>query len=511
MLPPPAPAPVVTIDPNGRFATTYRPGGGHLAAFESAVARGIVPADTGEVVSDVGARYTPAVDVPAGKALGIRADLERGSLAPGGGAFHLRLALQSAGDAPEARPHLSIHLVLDVSGSMAGESIQNAREAAEALVDRLAPTDDFSFTTFSSDAAVRVNDGPVGPRRAAIKAIIEHVGVGGGTNIGEGLLRGYEQASTRGIPEDAVRVVLLLSDGHANEGIVGSDRLSSLALGAFQRGIQTSSFGLGADFDGALMSSIAADGAGGYYYLRDAAQIGPALATELEKRADPVATAVEVRVRLKKGVELLHVYGSRRLSESESARVRATEVAVDEHAQRHDHIAANRQEDSAGGMRFFIPAFARGDAHALLLQLQAPPGAGARPLALVELKYKDRLGRKNVVEEIPVELRYADSDAASGASIDPSVARTVQGFAAGEALTAAAARIATGDRAGAVALLEEREGLLRQAADTLGEPLFLRDAARLARLRGEAGGKGALGEPLVLSMLLETAGHAHLR
>ena len=224
-----------------------------------------------------------------------------------------------------------------------------------------------------------------------------------------------------------------------------------------------------------------------------------------------MATAVEVRVRLKKGVELLRVYGSRRLSETESARVRATEVAADEHAQRRDRIAQNRQEDSAGGMRFFIPAFARDDAHALLFKLQAPPGAGARSLALVELKYKDRLTHKNVVEEIPVALGYADSDAASGATLDPSVARTVQGFAAGEALTSAAARIAAGDRAGAVAQLAEREAILRQAAETLGEPLFLRDADRLARLRSEAGGATGMGEPLVLAMLLETAGRVHLR
>jgi Mg-chelatase subunit ChlD len=504
-------APDVPIDPNGRFATTYRPGGGHLAAFESAVARGIVPEAAREVVSDVGARYAPPVDVPAGKALGLRADVERGLLAPGGGAFHLRLSLRSSGEAPAARPHLSVHLVLDVSGSMGGESIHRAREAAEALVDKLAPTDDFSLTTFSSDAAVRVPDGAVGPRRGQIKAIIEGIDVGGGTNIGEGLRRGYQQASLPGIPEDAVRVVLLLSDGQANEGVTGRESLSGMALGAFQHGIQTSSFGLGPDYDGALMSAIAADGAGGYYYLRDASQIAPALATELEKRADPVATAVEIRVRLKKGVELLRVYGSRRLSDAEAARARALEVAADEHAAAHDHIAANRQEDVEGGMRFLIPGFARDDAHALLFKLQVPPGAGTRPLALVELKYKDRLVRKNVVEEVPLTLRYADSDGASGASIDASVARTAQGFAAGEALTSAAARIAAGDRAGAVAMLTEREAILRQAAATLGEPLFLRDADRLERLRGAAGSSDGLGEPLVLAMLLETAGRAHLR
>src|SRR4029079_9029020 len=96
---------------------------------------------------------------------------------------------------------------------------------------------------------------------------------------------------------------------------------------ACQKGSPASAFGLGQDYDGALMSSIAEDGAGGYYYLRDAEQISTALSTEIDKRLDPVATAVEVRVRLKKGVDLLRVYGSRRLSEAEASRVRVQEVA----------------------------------------------------------------------------------------------------------------------------------------------------------------------------------------
>src|SRR5262249_39566208 len=155
-------------------------------------ARGIVPAATREVVSDVGARYAPAVELLGGKAIGMRADLERGKLAPEGGPFHLRLALRSTEVAATARPHLSIHLVLDVSGSMRGESITRAREAAAALVDKMDASDDFSFTTFSSGADLRVPDGPVGPRRGFIKGVIEQVGVEGGTNIGAGLSLGYQ-------------------------------------------------------------------------------------------------------------------------------------------------------------------------------------------------------------------------------------------------------------------------------------------------------------------------------
>jgi Ca-activated chloride channel family protein len=512
--PPPAaqaqPA-LIPIDPNGRFATTYRPGGGHLAAFESAVARGIIPAAERELVSDVGARYTPAIDAPVGKAMAIRTDLERGKLAPSGGPFHVRVALRSTAGKAAERPHLSVHLVLDVSGSMAGESITNARAAASALVDKLAPNDDFSLVTFSNDASVKVPDGPVGPRRASIKQTISEIKEGGGTNIGAALQLGYAQAQSKAIPDDAVRVVLLLSDGHANMGITAPDKLARQALDAFQKGVQTSAFGLGPDYDGALMSAIAAEGAGGYYYLRDAQQIAPALSTEIDKRLDPVATAVEVRIRLKKDVSLLRVYGSRRLTGEEAARVRAQEIAADDQAQRRDKIQKDRQDDTEGGMRFFMPAFAPDDSHALLFQLAVPAGTGQKAVAMVEIKYKDRVSKKNVADEFPITATYGDSDAASGASIDPSVARTVQGFAAGEALSDAAARIARGDRPGAIALLTEREQILRQASTTLGEPLFLKDADRLARLRTHAGSESGLGDPLVLALLLETAGRSHLR
>ncbi|MRG98382.1 VWA domain-containing protein [Polyangium spumosum] len=511
LAPPPSAKDAPRIDPNGRFATTYRPGGGHLAAFESAVARGIIPTAERELVSDIGARYVTGFEVPKGKALGIQAGLERGTLPPSGSPFHLRLTLKSSPDKPAERPHLSVHLVLDVSGSMQGESIKQAREAASALVDKLAPSDDFSLVTFSSDAEVKIPDGPVGARREAIKRVIAEIKEGGGTNISSGLELGYAQAETKSIPNDAVKVVLLLSDGRANAGIKSVGGVSKLALDAFQKGIQTSTFGLGADYDGALMSAIAEDGAGGYYYLRDAAQIAPALGTELDKRLDPAATAVEVRVRLKKGFDLLKVYGSRRLSEAEAQRVRAQEVAADQQAEKRDGIKQDRKDDEEGGMRFFIPAFAAGDSHALLFQLRAGAGVGKAQLALVELKYKDRISKKNVTEEFPIEVAWADSDAASGATIDPSVARTMQGFAAGEALALAARKVAENDRPSAIQLLTERETILREAAKTLDEPLFLKDADRLARMREHAGQSTGMGDPLLFAMLLETASRSHLR
>jgi Ca-activated chloride channel family protein len=509
--PPPPPVEEAVVDPNGRFATTYRPGGGHLAAFESAVARGVIPAAEREIVSDVGARYWTPMDAPTNRALALRTDFERAALPPSGGDVHMRLSLRSSDKAAAGRPHLSVHLVLDISGSMRGAPMDQAKMAAKALVDKLAGTDDFSLITFSSDAEVRVRDTRVAAAKARIKSTIDEIEATGGTNIGEGLRLGYEQAKSPSVPGDAVRVVLLLSDGRANSGITSPDRLSQLALEAFQDGIQTSTFGLGADYDGALMSSIAADGAGGYYYLRDGEQIAPALSTELDKRLDPAATAVEVRVRWNKGVDVLRVYGSRRLNAAEAARVRAIEVAADDHAAKRDNIKKDRQDDTEGGMRFLIPAFARDDNHVMLFKLRVPAGVGNQQVAMIELKYKDRVTKRNVSDEARVTVTYANGDAESAKSMQPAVARTVQGFAAGEALMEAARYVSHGDRARALALLSEREQILRKAAENLQEPGFARDADRLARLRTHMDARGGVGEPLVLAMLLETAGRAHLR
>jgi Ca-activated chloride channel homolog len=506
--------PAAILDPNGRYATTYRPGAGHLAAFEAAIAKGVVPLAERSIVSDVGARYTPDFALKSGSILGVNAELERGSLPPSGGLVHLRVALHSAelgAGVAKTRPHLSVHLVLDVSGSMSGTAMENAKSAAAAMVDKLDAGDDFSLVTFADSAQLLVADGPVGSRRADIKTKISGIATLGGTNIGAGLQLGYQQAQTKGIPEDAMRVVLLLSDGQPTAGIRDPKELAHLALDSFQKGVQTSSFGLGDSYDGALMSAIADEGAGGYYYLKDSTTIAPALVTELDKRLDPIATAVEVRIRLKKDVDVMRVYGSRKLTAAEAEDIRKQEVATDDQAKKKLGIDKDRENDPQGGMRFFIPAFAANDGHSLLLQLKVPAGVGKKDLAMVELKYKDVVHKKNVVEEIPLSALFADSDATSATTVNASVQKTVQGFAAGDALVLSAMKLAANDRAGAVAVLAEREALLRTAATMLKEPAFLEEADRLKRLEEHATGGGPMADSMLLAMVLETAGHARLR
>ena len=56
--------------------------------------------------------------------------------------------------------------------------------------------------------------------------------------------------------------VLLLSDGHTNQGITEEDAIAEQVQGLSQHGVSTSAFGLGNGFDEDLMGAIASGGDG---------------------------------------------------------------------------------------------------------------------------------------------------------------------------------------------------------------------------------------------------------
>ena len=498
------------LDPNARYATTYRPGGAMLAAFDAAVARGSLPAAYRELVSDFGARYAPNMETPKGQALTFKVETERSAAAPGGGFMHLRVAMRSAEESSGRSP-LSVHVVLAVSGSMDGVPIENAKKAAQKLVDRLEPTDVVSITTFSDSATVLVPAGTVGPRRGFITARINGITANGGTNISSGLDLGYSEARKAEATQNATKIVMLLSDGMANAGDTNPQSLAARGARALADGVQTSTFGVGDSFDAALMANVADRGAGGYYYLKDSSQISAALATELDARLQPVAQAVEVRVRLKPDVTPVRIYGSRELGADEAQNVRAQELVVDALAAKKSGIAQDRKDDAQGGMRFFMPAFARADRHAMLLELKLPPGVGERAIASVEIRYKDLLRKKNVTEEITVRTHYAGSDGDSAKTTNASVVATMQAFSAGDAILRASELATGGRRQEASVILHERAELLKRAQSSLNEPRLADDAMRLAKLASITAGETNSVEPVPLAILLRGSGYGYLR
>jgi Ca-activated chloride channel family protein len=221
---------------------------------------------------------------------------------------------------------------------------------------------------------------------------------------------------------------------------------------------------------------------------------------------------VELRVRLGDGVQLLQAYGSRRLNEAEAARVRATEVAIDNQEAHRSAINVDRQEDREGGMRFFIPGFARDDEHTILLRLQVPAGAAGLDLALasVELRYKDRVLGANGGDERQVRAGYASSALESEASQDVAVRRAVYAFRTGEELVNLSALLSQGAQQEALQALWERVEVLRGASERLGDAGLRADAERLDGMR-QAVLARSMGNDLRTGSMLQRAGNAFMR
>jgi Ca-activated chloride channel family protein len=124
------------------------------------------------------------------------------------------------------------------------------------------------------------------------------VGPRGSTNLGAGWLRGCEQVADHLVGEDAVSRCLLLTDGLANRGIQDRRELAVHAAELHRRGVSTSTFGVGADFDERLLRDMALEGGGNFYFIEGAAQITGMLTGELGEALDVTVRNAALEIAL---------------------------------------------------------------------------------------------------------------------------------------------------------------------------------------------------------------------
>jgi Ca-activated chloride channel family protein len=200
-------------------------------------------------------------------------------------------------DAPEPPGHteraaLRLALVIDRSGSMAGDKLATTKECAAFLARRLSPADELAVITYDNDVDLVAPLAPVNPD--ALVGAINRIHPGGQTNLSGGWLKGVEVLSAA---TDGVRKVLLLTDGQANVGVTDPARLVRLATQTATTGIGTTTIGFGDDFDENLLTAMA-DGGTGNAHVAPSPDAAPAIfAAEFEGLSSVVAQNVSVEIR----------------------------------------------------------------------------------------------------------------------------------------------------------------------------------------------------------------------
>jgi Mg-chelatase subunit ChlD len=209
-----------------------------------------------------------------------------------------------AAPAKRERSPLNLAVVLDRSGSMGGDKIARAREAALQVVRTLGERDVFAVVAYDdridvvapSDRAT-----PEGKARAAEG--IAHLDARGSTNLCEGWLRGCQQVGER-LHDEEIGRCFLLTDGLANAGITDHDEIVRHATELRRRRVSTSTFGVGSDFDERLLRRLAEAGGGNFYYIEQARQIPDFIASELGEALEVVARDVELALTVGDGVSV---------------------------------------------------------------------------------------------------------------------------------------------------------------------------------------------------------------
>jgi Ca-activated chloride channel family protein len=214
----------------------------------------------------------------------------------------------NAADGAE-KPPLNLSIVIDRSGSMSGQPIEEAKRAAAFLVERLRPRDRVAIVTYADDAEVLVAGRSVGSG-VEITNAIRSIETAGSTALHDGWMAGVEQAARMREPEQMGRV-LLLSDGRANRGVYNPAILAQDAARIAATGITTTTCGLGAHFDELLMLEIAKAGQGSAYYGERAEDLIDPFREELELLSNLLARRLRLSLTAGEGIDLTVLNGYR--------------------------------------------------------------------------------------------------------------------------------------------------------------------------------------------------------
>jgi Ca-activated chloride channel family protein len=203
-----------------------------------------------------------------------------------------------------------VTFVLDVSGSMSGRKLEQARAAGRDLLGTLTPADRFRLIDFSTDVRT-FRDEYESATPQHIRDAERYLGeleADGATNIEGALRRALAPASADDSTREQegsrrLRLVLFITDGEPTIGQQSPDALVSLAERELGQ-TRLFTFGLGADVNTSLLEQLALHGKGTAEFVRPDESVERVVSVVAHRLTDPVITDLAVHAD---GVRLTQV------------------------------------------------------------------------------------------------------------------------------------------------------------------------------------------------------------
>ncbi|HUP71840.1 MAG TPA: VWA domain-containing protein [Acidimicrobiales bacterium] len=355
--------------------------------------------------------------------------------------------------ATSARRPLDLVAVIDRSGSMAGAPLAAVLAAVDRLIRLLGEDDRLAVVAFDNQVDLVLPLMRHDPRvaRRAVARITE----GGSTNLSGGWLKGVE--ILQGGRAEAVRRVLLLTDGRANVGIVDSGQLSTLAAQSAGQGVTTTTIGFGNHFDEDLLRAMADAGHGNARWAEGPDEAAGVFLDEFDGLATIVAQNISVEIRPADAVEVVAV-----LNDFPSTLVE-------------------------GGVQVNLGDAYAGESRRLVFAMRIPGLSTMGPATIGELvlRYVE-VGSSVALHTVttPIVVNIVDPDAVDNP--DPRVVEEVLVLKAANARRDARAEADRGDHDGAARRLKGTASELRMAAAASPAPARLLEQADALEVAADA-------------------------
>lgn len=202
--------------------------------------------------------------------------------------FFLLLAAPTIAPSAENLVARDVVIVLDTSGSMEGDKMEQARGALDYILAHLNPADRFNVIAFSTGTRPFAQRMQPASEAAAARRWVAELQPGGSTDISRALLEALA------LDHDPARPLLLLflTDGLPTAGIVDREGILSAALQAAPEGTRAFTFGMGYDVDTFLLDGLASALGGTAGYVTPDERIDEEISTFYAKVSAPILSDV---------------------------------------------------------------------------------------------------------------------------------------------------------------------------------------------------------------------------
>lgn len=192
---------------------------------------------------------------------------------------------------------LNVGLVLDRSGSMAGDKIRDLRAAVKLVLSRLSAQDMLSIVLFDDNVDTLAPCQPVANPQQ-ISALVDRISDRGGTTISKGMRRGLDEMR-KALAQDRNSRMLLLTDG---ETYGDEEQCKQIAAECGQYGVAISALGLGEEWNTALLEAIAGQSGGAVDHLETPDRIMVEFQRTIKAMQGTVVRNAALTLRLAVGV-----------------------------------------------------------------------------------------------------------------------------------------------------------------------------------------------------------------